>query len=243
MKAWSLGKAVLIVATFCLCLPATSAIADEFDRHVASIILLQSRKVQADLGITPAQRKQLNVHADWHRAQLQSYEAELNRLRTAGKAADPDRKKLASLMGQLKTRVLNELTGAQTKRLREISLQVEGVSALLDPLVASRVGLTAKQSRQLQSIFGDAAKRGTTLQQKALDDAIKPFKASKPKNEREANDLERKINQAIAAAEKRIEPQLQRIRAETHALALKTLSSQQVAAWKRLQGKPFVPPT
>jgi hypothetical protein len=242
MRTVSLGNALLIVVTFGLCVPTPSTIADEFDRHVASIVLLQSRKVQADVGITPAQRKQLNVHADWHRAQLQSYEAELNRLRAAGKSADPNEKKLASLMGQLKTRVLKELTDAQTKRLREISLQVEGITALLDPVVAGRVGLTAQQNKQLQSIFADAAKRGTTLQQQALDSAVKPFKASRPKNEREAHDLERKINQAIDAAQKRIEPQLQRIRAETHTLALKILTSQQVSAWKRLQGKPFVPP-
>jgi hypothetical protein len=242
MRTLSLGNVLSIVATFGLCAPTPSAIADEFDRHVASIVLLQSRKVQAEVGITPAQRKQLNVHADWHRAQLQSYEAELKRLGAAGKPADPDERRLASLMGQLKVRVLKELTDAQTKRLREISLQVEGISALLDPVVAARVGLTAKQNKQLQSIFADAAKRGTALQQEALDSAVKPFKASQPKNEREANDLERKINQAIAAAEKRIEPQLQRIRAETHALALKTLTTQQVAVWKRLQGKPFVPP-
>lgn len=225
-----------------LSLPAWATPGDPFDHHVASISLLQSRNVQADVGITPAQRKQLNVHADWHRTQLQSYETELERRRKAGKPVDPDPKRLAALMGQLKSRVLKELTPAQTKRLREISLQVEGISALMDPVVAKRVGLSSAQSKRLETIFSEAAKRGMALQRQALDSAVKPFKASRPKSEREAEALERQINQAIAAAEKRIEPQLRRIREETNALALKLLSARQADVWRQLKGKPFVPP-
>ncbi|MEZ5163707.1 MAG: hypothetical protein R2688_08135 [Fimbriimonadaceae bacterium] len=46
--------------------------ADAFDKSVANIALLQIKEVQTDVGITAAQRTQLNKHADWFNAESKS---------------------------------------------------------------------------------------------------------------------------------------------------------------------------
>ncbi|MCH7945820.1 MAG: hypothetical protein IIC73_07385, partial [Armatimonadetes bacterium] len=107
------------------CVAAASALAaDEFDMYVADIGILQDKAVQAELKITAAIRQALNKHAVW----LDSRGANIDRLVRAGTITVAEGNRRTKLhLATLKSKVLGELSEAQVKRLREITLQRDGL--------------------------------------------------------------------------------------------------------------------
>jgi len=217
---------------------ASFAVADDFDRKVAGFQLLQDKKVQAELKITEAQRAKLNKHADGFNAKLAAYQKELEaQAKKAQKQVQPDPKRMNALMEDLKKKVLAELSAAQLIRLRELSLQAVGVTALGDDLVAAKVGLSAAQKQKVRTIVKSGLDAANKLMAQADANARKGIK--EPKSEAEAKKAQETYGKRMEAEQKKIQGQLQKIRQDTIQNALKVLNAQQNETWKKLQGKPY----
>lgn len=212
--------------------------ADDFDKKIAGFQLLQDKKVQAELKITEAQRTKLNKHADSFNAKAAAYQKELEaEAKKTKKQVQPDPKRMNAIMSDLKSKVLAELSAVQLKRLRELSLQAVGVTALGDDLVAAKIGLTSAQKTQVRSVVKSGLDAANKLLAQADANARKGIK--EPKNEAEMKKAEETYAKKIEAEQKKIQPQLQKIRQDTIQKALKVLNAKQNETWKQLQGKPF----
>lgn len=225
-------KLLVFVLALLVCLAGA---ADKFDQQVASIILLQLKPVQAELGVTAAQRTSMNKYADSHRASLKTYYESLSK----AKANEPDKAKLERMFTALKTAVLAQLNDAQIKRLREISLQELGFSALADDTVATRVGLSGAQLTKLRKVLSDGLSKASQIEYKAVTAATKGIQGQTPKSAADRDRLVKLANEKASAAEKSVHPQVMRVRDETSAKVLAVLTPQQRSNWKALQGKPF----
>lgn len=215
-----------------------SVMADDFDRKIAGMPLLQDKNVQTELKITEAQRKKMNAHADAFNKKSQAYEKELEaKQKTSKTPVQPDPKRIEAMMEALKANVLKELSAVQLKRLRELSLQAVGVTALGDDLVAARVGLTGTQKTQVRKVVKEGLDAANKLMGQADANARKGIK--EPKTEAEFKKAEATYNTRMEAEQKKIQPQLQKIRDNTIKKALAILNAKQNAAWKALQGKPY----
>src|SRR5579862_8621623 len=154
------------------------AVAESFDEQLASIIVLQDKAVQRDIGITAQQRNSMNVYADAHRAKLSAYYKQINDAH--GKV---DEKKLEGMFWTLKRKVLAQLSAAQLKRLREISLQVLDFTALADIVVGKKVGLSADQESKVEAIVKAALEKAGGIRDGAVDKATAGYRNKNPKNQ------------------------------------------------------------
>lgn len=214
------------------------ATADDFDKKIAAFQLLQDKKVQTELKMTEAQRTKLNKHADVFNNKAAAYQKELAaQEQKTKKPAQPDPKRMDAMMTELKNKVLAELSAAQLKRLRELSLQAVGVTALGDDLVAARVGLTADQKTKVRGLIKTGLDAANKLLAQADANARKGIK--EPKNEAELKKAEETYNTRIQAEQKKIQPQLQKLRDDTIKKVLAALNAKQNEVWKQLQGKPY----
>lgn len=108
-------------------------------------LLENSREVQADLGLTQDQLKNLHLAALNFRNKLQ----ELSRPRPG---ETPEQMHYAIQQHILTTRAMiaRELTASQLDRLQQIMLQLEGPClAILDPQIGQKLGLSSGQSQEL----------------------------------------------------------------------------------------------
>lgn len=212
------------------------AYAQDFDRTVASIILLQDPKVQTELKVTKAQRDKMNVHAASFQKAAKAY---AEKLQKQGKNAKPNPAEENKIMGSLKSNVLGTLNATQIKRLREISLQVLGVGALGDDLVANRVGLSAAQKTTVRKHLSDGLQRANTIQQKTDAEARKGIK--EPKNEAEAKKAQETYTKRMQTLGPPAQKQLNVIRTEVEKKVLAVLTPAQRTSWTGLLGKIFRP--
>lgn len=225
------------------------ASADQFDSLVANVSLLQDKSVQKELGVTEALRAKLNKHADWFNGQMKQMDTELAAARKKNPKAKVSGDKIIGLQKQLKSKVLAELSARQVLRLREITLQEAGYSALLDKTVADRVGLTAAQLKSLRDEWSrneakaDAyGREGGKIEEKALQPIFAKYGKTEPKDKAEA---EKRRNE-VQAALKKVEPQLKAVQTKINALGpsfdafvKKTCTAAQLSTLKSLQGPEF----
>ncbi|MCB0826078.1 MAG: hypothetical protein KDC26_07805 [Armatimonadetes bacterium] len=214
--------------------------ADAFDKSVANIALLQIKEVQTDVGITAAQRTQLNKHADWFNAESKKINDQAATY--VQKNQQPPKSltdKFVKLNNDMANKVVGVLTAGQLKRLREITLQNAGPVAMMDPTVAKKIGLSDSQLKSIRSRFDSDAKKADGIQEKAFKPIIDKYKAKKPKDDAEAKKLSEAYAKEMDAAGKKIAPQLNKIQSDFSAFLKKTLSTKQDSAWKALLGKPF----
>jgi len=227
---------VLALAGFC------QAQIDPFDYHCSEVILLQAKPVQAELGISEAQRKKMNDAADTHRVRLTTYDAQQRSAKTKD-SRDVMNTKLRGFFDELKQGVFTALTPAQLKRLRELSLQRAGLLALLDDIVAKKIGLTGAPYEKFRKTFSDGAKQASDVERanlKPIFDKYEPrMKAAKTPDDRKK--IETEMRPELDSAGKKITPQIQKLQADTQQKLVGMLSAQQKAAWQALLGKPFNP--
>jgi hypothetical protein len=214
---------------------------DVFDYHCANIALLQDRQVQNEVGITEAQRAQMNKFADAHRARLQAYQQQL-------KGQRPQMQVLGQYVEELKKNVIGILTAPQIKRLRELNLQAAGLVGLLDPVVAKRVGMSDPQYNKFKQTYID----GKVSAEKILRTAIEPinqkyvklvaaYKGKEKEHPKEMQDLETKFKGESGAAAKHVQPQIDAITKATEKKLRAQITPQMNAAWIALRGKAFQP--
>lgn len=220
------------VASLCFAL-LLSAIGrtDDFDRHVADIVILQLKPVQREIGLTEAQRAKMNDAADQHRAELSQYEEELERSKGKPKSA-----RLIKYYDELKGKVLNQLTPAQVKRLGQISLQHAGVLALGDQVVATRIGLSSAQLAAVRKAIVSDQKTIARVEKETAGPILAKYKDRKPQSAQEAQELRKKVHDEVQAA---VGPKLEMIVAADSANIMKGLSPAQRKAFRDLQGKRF----
>jgi len=201
---------------------------DPFDLHVASLRILERKDVQAELGVTAAQRAKMDQYADDYNNSLKLY---LQQLKKQNKANEPmPDGTVVMMLSKLKQNVMAILTPAQLRRLREISLQAYGLNGILDTTVAKKIGLSESQIAKMQETYKAGSKKANDIMADAIKPVDKEFKG-KPKNQ----DYEAKGKAAVNAAM----PQVQKVNDDTQAAMLAIFTPQQKKAFLALQGKVF----
>jgi len=213
---------------------------DPFDYHCADVVLLQAKEIQTDIGVTEAQRKKMNDAADTHRVRLTTYEAQQKSAKTKD-SKEQQTTKLKGFYDELKRGVFGSLTAAQLKRLREISLQRAGLLALLDDVVAKKIGLTGASQTKFKTTFTEGAKSAATIERtnlKPIFDKYEP-RMRAAKTEADRKKVEAQMRPELDAASKKIAPQIQQLQGDTQKKLVAILTPQQKTAWTALLGKPF----
>lgn len=214
--------------------------ADEFDSYFADISILQLKPIQAELKVTETQRANMNKHAEWLNAQGKAIDANVK----AGKlSTDSANKQMALHLGSLKKKVIGELSAAQLKRLREITLQRDGLLPLMDQRMADKIGMTKAQLTKLRDAYVANDKKAKGLQEAAYKPIFEKYLAMKPKSKEEEAKLVEQRNKELEAARIKIQPQLEAMGKSYIDLADVTLTKGQKDSFLALKGKPFDPKT
>jgi hypothetical protein len=211
---------------------------DDFDAYIADIQILQDKNVQAELGITEGQRTAMNKHADWFNGETHSIGSQVNSGKLKPEEANT---KMGSLLVTMKHRIIGELTAAQLKRLREITLQRDGLLPLLDKKVGEKIGLTEGQRKKLVTAYAENDEKARNLQKTAMQPIADKYAAMKPKDKAEETKLTDQMNKEMAAAAAKIQPDLEKLAKTFSDLVDATLSKGQKDDFTALKGKPFVP--
>jgi hypothetical protein len=215
---------------------AQTKAADPFDYHASNVRLLMSKAIQTEVGITEAQRAKMNVSADAHEKRIKAW---ADKMQKAGKRPAQTDPEFLALMETLKKNVLGTLTASQTKRLRELSLQQVGLVAVLDEKVAEKIGVSDAQLKKMRDLYSSGSKEAQALIQKEMKAALASYEGYKPKDDADKKRVEGEAQAKISATEKRIAPQVNKIRTGTRDKMLAQLSQAQKDKFKALQGKPF----
>lgn len=229
-------KHLLSLALFAISTVAFAA--DEFDFYFADISILQDKKVQAELKVTEAQRTAMNKHADWLNTQGKSIDTQV---RSGKLTADQANKQMGLNLGVMKRKICDELSAAQLKRLREITLQRDGLLPLMDLKMGEKIGLTKAQTQKLRDAYIANDKKAKDIQSAAYKPIFDKYAAMKPKDKTEEQKLVDQRNKELAAAQVKITPQLEALGKSYGALVESTLSKEQKDAFAALKGKPFDP--
>lgn len=231
--------ACLLTATFGL------AQHDPFDFQMASVILLQNKAVQKELKVTEAQRATMNKAADKHRSAMTAYQKQLEaKQKDKTKPLNVDASRVDGMFVELKKGVFATLSKVQLKRLREISLQQLGIVALTDPTVATRVGLSKAEQSKFTSVYEAGLKEADSIAQSGqaqLEVQLRELrkKYPNPKTDAEKKKVMDEAQKKAATIEKRIDPQIEKVRQATFKKLESMLSAKQKSAWKALLGKTF----
>jgi len=198
---------------------------DMFDAHCADIMVLQTKKIQTELGVTKSQRQKMNVFAKKYDAKANALKKEL---KASGKRSDP---RLLEYYDDLKIGVLGELTADQVRRLREISLQKFGLIALCDPVVGKKLGLSDDQQKKLRSTYDE----GKMKFDSTLARVYEPYQNRVPKDKAEAEAIRVELKGKLSIAKF----PLLSIRDDYDKRMRAILTSNQKAAYAALLGKPY----
>ena len=212
---------------------------DAFDAQYADISILQLKPIQAELGVTEAQRTKLNAHAAWLNGQTSSIDSQVKSGKL--KAEDANRQ-MEGILASFKSRILGELTAMQIKRLREITLQRDGLIPLLDKQVADKIGMTSAQLTKLRDAYLENDKKAKDIQTAAFKPIFDKYAAMKPKNDAEKKALSDQANKELEAAKSRIQPQLEELGRQFAQFVDAALSKGQHEAFESLKGRPFKVP-
>jgi hypothetical protein len=212
---------------------------DTFDFTVADIRILQDKQVQADMKVSSSQRDKMNAFAKQHTQKLQSYQKSLKDTKPTAENKKKVELQLVKYLQDLKKNVIGVLSATQLKRLREITLQGYGWSAVADDRVGKRVGMSAAQIKKAKSILSEAAKKSAGIERAATTPVLAPYKDKKPKNEAEAKQWNEKIKAGMQQAAVKIKPQIDAIQKKAIADIQAMMSKSQRASYLALQGKTF----
>ena len=225
-------------AAVAIVLAAPAVAADEFDLYIADVAILQAKAVQKELKITDATRTAMNKHAVW----LDSRGANIDRLVRAGSITVAEGNRRTKLhLAALKSKVLGELSAAQVKRLREITLQRDGLVPLMDKRVSDRIGMTAAQLKKIREAYVANDNKAKQIQKAAFSPIFEKYGNMKPKIDAEKKQFEDQANKELDIEKKRIQPQLEKLGKDFEELVAGTLTKGQKDAFNRLKGAPFKP--
>ncbi len=120
--------------------------------------LLTSKTVREDLKVTDEQAEKLK---EWQRESGPKMR-EMMKEKMKDVPQDERREKMAAMQGEMTAAVYKELAGVlkpdQVKRLKQISLQVDGLRAFANPETAKMLKVTDDQKEKLKTVTDDVAK-------------------------------------------------------------------------------------
>ena len=181
--------------------------------------LLMNPDVQKDMNISPSvSQKVTEVMMQEGMKMLPTVMGAMS-----GKKQTPDEEKkmmtvISAAYDSMQSKTIVLLSPPQRKRLHEITLQSTGASALLDPSIASEVGLTATQSSRLASAI-------SRINRQNSGGSENPFQGGGTNPAA----LKNFAGKAASMAKK--------TKAETEAAASAILTPTQKIMWIRLQGR------
>jgi len=237
MKLMQIWKPSALVLLGIAAVGASAQTVDPFDAHCADVLLLQSKNVQADVGITQAQRDNMNGFAATHRAKMADLEKQYREQHKDVNA------QVAQAYQAFKANILGQLTPAQGRRLREITLQGVGLAALRDQVVTAKVGMTQAQATKYDTIYKEGAKKFADTEQAAIAPILKPYEGKTAKTKEEAAKLDKEVQAKLLAVKKKVQPVLKQIRDKYDAQLRGVLTPPQTKNYQALLGKPFKPAT
>jgi hypothetical protein len=211
---------------------------DSFDEHVADYRLLQSKKIQAEMGITEAQRSKLNAIANAQRAEVIPYLQQLQKQGKTSSELESDQKYLGYVL-KYRNEFLLALSPKQLQRLRELSLQNVDLAGALDIIVSKRIGMTADQLKRARDAYGVGMKQSQAIMMQVNQVVTGPYKNVKVTSQAQAKSINEAMQKAQAIEVKKHEPEITRIQAETKKRILAVMTPKQIAAYRALQGKKF----
>lgn len=227
------SKLWVAAAAAMFCLPAIAGAVDAFDAHCADILILQLKPIQTELGITAAQRTKMNGFAAKHQAKLVELDKQV---KTSKVNPQPQ---LQKYLDELKANILTVLTPAQTRRLREITIQRVGLASLCDQVVANRVGLSKAQTDQMRKTYAEGQKEFTTAERAGISPLLKKYQGMTPKTKEEAEKLQAQFKGEMDGLKKQMTPQLNAIQTKYKVKMAAILTPVQKKTFDGLLGKPY----
>jgi len=229
-----MGRRALLSA---LSLFATSAFAQsgdqEFYRQVASVELLQSKKLQAEIKLTDAQRDKLNAEAGTYSKRMTGILDDVK----AGKIGPVEAKQsVEEAKSSLKTKILATLKPEQVVRWGQLTVQQLDVLALFDPIVVAKLGLTKAQSQKLTDAWNATGARVANLESTTKKPIVDKYRAMKPANDAEREKLTQQLQTELAEATAKIKPELDKLKKEFDTSVATTLTDGQKKTWSEIKG-------
>lgn len=232
MPIWKTSALVLVGIAAAM---ASAQTLDPFDAHCADVLLLQSKPIQADIGITQAQRDKMNTFAAAHRAKMADLEKQYKEQHKDVNV------QVAQAYQTFKSNILGQLSPAQVRRLREITLQGVGLAALRDREVTNKIGMTQAQATKYETIYKEGAKKFGDTEQAAIEPILKPYEGKTAKTKEEAAKLNTEVQAKLLAVKKKVQPVLKQIRDKYDAQLRGVLTPPQTKNYQALLGKPYKP--
>jgi hypothetical protein len=168
--------------------------------RMPGLLLLNQESVQKELKLTKDQIKE--VKKGWEK-QLQAFQG----LQDVDEEERP--KKMQEIAKDGDKAVAKILKKDQAKRLKEITLQIQGAGAFSDPEVVKALKITDDQKKKIKTIQDDAQKAGREAREDAAGD------------------------------QEAFQKKLAEIRKDTNAKVMKVLTDDQKKEWKKMTGKKF----
>jgi len=212
--------------------------ADPFDLHVADYRLLLSRKIQTEVGISLAQRDQLNKLADAERAKAMPYLKEFQKTHSSANDLQRD-KTYQGFLAEMRSKVLAVLNPGELKRLRELSLQSVDLGGVMDVIVSTRIGMSPSQLAKARQVFSAGIQRSQAIITAVNNQVIAQYNQTKVKSAAEAKALNATIEKQRQEGLKKHDPELHQIELETKRQIEAVLTPKQLAAYRALEGKPY----
>jgi len=201
-----------------------------------NVELIASPNVARDIKLTPEQLAAANkLFAAFQASRTEK----VNKI----ESAPPDKveamnAEIGHMVADLDTRLLGLLTLPQKQRLLEIGVQQEGASALLDDLVAQKVGLNASQKNKIRTILGRVEKAQDDYQT-AVAEAMSKVPDPKYKKQSDIDAYYKAKREEVAF---QFSPQENRFEAEKTAgdkEIFELMTPAQQKRWFALHGKPL----
>lgn len=207
-----------------------------FDKSICDIGLLTVESVKKEIGLTTAQRAAMNKHAAPFNEMGKKMQ---DKLAKGQKPTEAEQRKISDLREQLRNKVLGELTPAQLKRLREITLQEAGLMALASDEIVAKLGMSKDQAGKVRSSIRSGMERSAKIMTEAQKRLENEFKSKKPKTKAEEEKLSKQFQARLDEEMRKAKPQVERIAKETETKTMALLSAQQRSTWTALKGKAF----
>ncbi len=231
-----LSRTLLLISLAFASIAARADVA--FDFYASNVVILQAKNIQKEIGLTEAQRKTMNDIANVDRpkraAVLQELQKEAEAAQKAGKQYQPDYARIRPLDEALKKNVLGVLKPEQLKRLRELTVQQAGMTALLDERVAKEAGVPSATVAKLRTVFASGAQRAEEAKRKVQKKIFDIYSKKKPKNDAEGKQLQQ---EALAKYGKEVSPLLASIQSDVRTKLSALLTAAQKEGLKRLEGR------
>jgi len=236
-------KSLMLFLTACVA--ASSFGQASFDYRAANIKVLELAPVQAAIGLTSTQHEQLKAYANAYDVKLNLERSKVvAQIKAQGRnyKGDGGQAAVMQLIVTLKKQVLGVLSARQLQRLRELSLQVEGLGAIVeDDAVRDRLGVTSAQAKQLAQAYQAGSDASDQIEKQLEQPILLQFKsrAQAAKTDADRKELEQEFEKRVDDARRAAAPSFERVQEKTKSQFLAILTASQQKAWKAMLGVPF----